>query len=194
MPFASSDLRTRVVAALKAANTGAGQRVYSPRDWPLIDGILPAILVSTPSEDMTPRNDPTQSLDYTTVSTVRIEARVEAPAQAGTGNAGAAAALAALEALQPEIIAAVVNNNAIDLDPDGSRRIEGVAFIRARNGTSAEGERHYGSLVVDLGYQYLTGIESFHDNTTTDIDEITVKRVLPDDSQIPALDFPNLQA
>lgn len=43
----ASAIRTMVVTAL-IGHTDAGDRVYSPRDWPTSSAIYPALLVQTP--------------------------------------------------------------------------------------------------------------------------------------------------
>ena len=68
----AADIRGLVVAALKN-NTDAGDRVYSPRDWPTMDEDFPVLLVQTPLDvkHSLGRNAP----QFTTVTTVRITCR-----------------------------------------------------------------------------------------------------------------------
>lgn len=70
----ASAIRTMVVAAL-VGHTDAGDRVYSPRDWPTSSAIYPALLVQTPFDHKKAlgRNTPA----FTTVTTVRITGRVQ---------------------------------------------------------------------------------------------------------------------
>ncbi|PRP68611.1 hypothetical protein BUE93_21460 [Chromobacterium amazonense] len=68
-------IRNAVVAALQAANTLAGQKVYASRDWPLTPPGMPSILVLPPQERKAGRG-PTGAAQFLSVATVAIHARV----------------------------------------------------------------------------------------------------------------------
>lgn len=158
----SSDLRGLCVAALIAANTAAGKRVYSPRDWPTAGADYPAILVSTPDEE----KDGTDGREYrngpyfNVTVTLRVQARVSVPA--GANDIGGVKALAALDVLQPQIEKALINNPTIMADGKGGLRFSGQPFVHVQNRTSAEGANHVGDLQMDIGFEFRQAHEDFY--------------------------------
>ncbi|MGC0155029.1 hypothetical protein ACPRNU_21430 [Chromobacterium vaccinii] len=70
-----TQLRSAVVAALQAANTLAGQKVYVPRDFPTTPPGMPLILVQTPMERKQGRG-PLGAPQFLTTATVAVNARV----------------------------------------------------------------------------------------------------------------------
>lgn len=160
----SADLRTLAAAALKGA-TDAGQNVFSALDWPTWNGSYPILYLQTPVEDKESlgRNGGPQ---FTVTATLKVSARVQTPAQAN--GAGAAAAVAALEALQRQIELALINN------PTLMRELQQFPFVRSEMKVSAEGEQNLGELVMDVGMEFYQGPEDFFPIATTPLEQITV--------------------
>lgn len=70
-------IRAAIVAALKAADTSAGQGVFGNRATPLWDEPLPCILVYARDEEPEPMDDTGEAADFCD-ALISIEARIEA--------------------------------------------------------------------------------------------------------------------
>lgn len=131
-------LRQRAVAALKAAHTLAGQRVFSPRDWPTWHNDYPVLLVQTPRErkESVARGVP----QFTTICHLAVTARVEA--------ASAEAAEADLETLCGQIEAALLT------DYELISHLQQIASVETRLEVTAETRSHIGEAQLDFGLEF----------------------------------------
>lgn len=160
----SADLRNIAKAQL-LGKTDAGSRVYSPLDRPTWSGNYPVIFLTTPEENKESLG-PNGAPQFEVTMTLRVTARVQENQQ--KDDAGAAAAMAALERLQQQIEVALINNPAL------MSLIEQFPFVRATNDVSGEGEVHLGELKMDIGLQFYQGPEDFFPITGDALKEITV--------------------
>lgn len=131
----ASAIRKMVVTAL-VGHTDAGDRVYSPRDWPTSAALYPALLVQTPFDykKAQGRNTPA----FTTVTTVRITGRVQ-EYDGETDDDGAMRAETALEDLREQVERAVINSYEL------TRKIQKYAEIRSTIDVDGEGRRIWAS-------------------------------------------------
>jgi hypothetical protein len=160
----SGQLQTLLVAALKG-KTGAGDSVFSPRDWPTRLEDLPMILVQSPTE----RKESLGRVgapQFTVTATLRVEARVTAPA--ATGDAGAAAVLAALGTLQRQIEVAVINDYELML------QIQQFSFVEIRNEVTSDARQHIGELTMDFGLEFYQGPEDFAPTAANPLEEMAI--------------------
>lgn len=133
-------LRDAAVAALKAANTLAGQRVYSPRDWPTWNGIHPAIIVRTPNESaqsLGPVGVPT----FNTTITLTISGRTERDSEA---HADADA-----RTLAQQIKSAILQNGQFIK----TQAVQQFVGFTSRIEVTAEGRQHIGDVTVSFSIE-----------------------------------------
>jgi hypothetical protein len=170
-------IRGLVVAAL-AGKTAAGSHVYSPRDWPTTEDIYPAILVQTPYEEKASlgRNAP----QFTTVTTIRISARVQSLDGPGTSD-GATQAEAAIEALREQIEQAVINSY------DLTRQIQQFKAVRSTIDIDSGGEGHLGQLLYELDIEYYQGPEDFYPVASVPLAGIDTTIKMPDGTTEPVV-------
>lgn len=166
----SQDLLALVYGALTAtdATTDAGARVYQPGDWPTQQDQYPIIKLRLASENRTSAGRNT--ILFTTVTTVQIIGEVSCPAEAG--NAGAAAAEAALWALKRQIEIAIVNSYPL------TGEIQQFPSINTTLAFDASGSTHVASILVALSMEFPEGAENFapiasHDLTKAHADVTT---------------------
>jgi hypothetical protein len=160
----SADLRAAAKAQL-IGKTDAGSNVYSPLDRPTWSGNYPVLFLSTPEENKESLG-PNGAPQFEVTMTLRVVARVQQNQQ--KDDAGAAAAMAALESLQQQIEVALINNPAI------MGLIEEYPFVRATNTITGEGESQLGELVMDIGLKFYQGPEDFYQIQTEELEEITI--------------------
>lgn len=164
MTVTSDVLQGLMVTALLGA-TGAGARVYAPRDWPTTADEMPILLVQSPSEHK-------QSLgrsgapQFTVTATIRVVGRLTAKASAG--DAGAAAALSAVGVLQRQIEIAVINN--YDLE----RQIQQISSVAVTNSVTTDAELHIAELVMDFALEFYQGPEDFAPIAATPLEELAI--------------------
>ena len=159
----SAQLMTLTVQAL-TGTTNAGANVFNPRDWSTWDGSYPVLLISTPREDgdSLGRNTP----QFTVTTTVRIEARVQAPAT--DSDAAATTLLDTLQAMREQVKQAVINS------PSIMPLLQQFPFYRSEITTDPSGDQHLGQLVLELGMEFYQGPEDFYPIVTTQIDEFGI--------------------
>ncbi|HAT1683162.1 TPA: ATP-binding protein [Klebsiella oxytoca] len=170
----TAEIRERVVTALKG-KTGAGERVYSPRDWPTSEEMYPVILVQTPHEEKMSLG---RSAPEFTVTTL-VEISVRTQQLDGEENDGAMRALAELEELRGEVERAVINSY------DLTRQIQQFSSVRSTVGLDAGGEGHTALLVIQMEMEYYQGPEDFYPVELTDLNEIDVGMSMPDGTTQP---------
>jgi len=147
----SADLRALAVTGL-TGTTDAGANVFSPRDWPTWDGDYPVIFVLTPTErgvGLGPNGPP----QFTTTTTLQVVARVQIMAQAL--DAGAAAALVALEDLNEQIKRALINYSPL------MALLQQFPSFTSQMQVSDENGRHLGELTFALDMEYYQGPDDF---------------------------------
>lgn len=167
----SADLRTIAQAQLIAANTDALANVYSPLDRATWSGTYPVIFLNTPEEHKESLG-PNGAPQFEVTMTLRATGRVQENQQ--QNDAGAAAAMVALERLQQQIEQALINNPAL------MSLIEQFAFVRVTNTVSGEGEVHLGEVQMDIGLQFYQGPEDFFPIASNPLEEVTVDADLTD--------------
>lgn len=140
-----------VVAALDGA-TDALDRVFTPRTWPTAPGVMPILLV-TPGKE-TKRGKGRSVTQFDVIGVVRVQGRVYA--KSGAEDAGAVAALAAVQTLQRQIEVAVI------AEPNLRRVVQAFASVESQVSIGKEGELTFGEVLVDFGLDYYQGPEDFH--------------------------------
>ncbi|MDR3513780.1 MAG: hypothetical protein P4L73_19255 [Caulobacteraceae bacterium] len=147
------------VEALRAARTDAGDRVYSPGDWPTKTSILPVLLVQARRDDKVSQGR--GSIAFTTTSTVRITGRVDATG--APADAGGEHAEDRLWRLQRQAERAVINADGI------APLLQQFPTIRTEIGFNSEGQLQLGEFVMEIAMEYFQGPEDFFETPTTDI-------------------------
>lgn len=175
----ASFVRSLVVSSLKG-NTLAGERVYSPKDWPTRSSDYPVLLVQTPYEEKLSmgRNAP----QFTTTTTIRISGRVET--FDGASPDGAVQAEASLEQLREQIDRAVINSYQL------TQSLQQFRAVRSAIEISAAGEGHTGQLIYEIDAEYFQGPEDFFPVTPNLIDEAAITVSMPDGSVSPVVVIP----
>ncbi|CAI1642202.1 MULTISPECIES: ATP-binding protein [Serratia] len=168
-------IRLLVIEALKN-KTDAGDRVYSPRDWPTTADMYPVILVQTPIDVKSSlgRNVP----QFNTVTTVRLTGRLQELDDAAKDN-GAEKAEEALEELREQIERAVINSYEL------TRKIQQFLQVRSAIGIDADGEGHTAQLLMDLDIEYYQGPEEFYEIDTEPLEGIDATIAMPDGTPEP---------
>lgn len=137
----SETLRQKVIAAIKVAGTLAGNRVYSPEDWPLTAAKIPAIMVSAGRDSKTSRG-PFGPPSFDTISTILVDYTV-------MGN-GQALALAASQTIAAQIQLAVLANSDLIASVTQFPAVDSTAPT-----VTAEGREHFGSGQVSFQMSYI---------------------------------------
>ncbi|XTZ40069.1 ATP-binding protein [Salmonella enterica] len=172
-----STIRQLVVASL-VGKTDAGERVYSPRDWPTRADIYPVILVQTPFDHKRSlgRNAPA----FTAVTTVRITGRVQ-EYDGESDDEGAMRAEIALETLRDQVERAVINSYEL------TRRIQQYVEVRSTVNVDADGEAHLGQLLVEIDIEYYQGPEDFYPIKTSPLEGTDIMIEMPDGTLRPGV-------
>jgi len=171
----SATIRTLTVAALKAAATDAGDRVYSPRDWPTTSADYPVLLVQTPFDHKHSmgRNAP----QFTSVTTVRITGRVEA-FDTDTNN-GAGLAEEAAEQLRLQVEQGVINSFEL------TRQTQQYKEVRSTIDVDSSGDSHIGQLLYEIDVEYFQGPEDFFPVESVPLNGIDLQVGMPDGTTKP---------
>lgn len=161
----TSDTLQALMVAVLTGSTAAGDQVFAPRDWPTTPIETPILLIQSPTEhkESLGRSGAQQ---FTTTITIRVVGRLTGKAE--TGDAGAAAVLAALGVLQGQIERAVINSY------DLTRAIQQIAAVDVQNGVKADAELHLGELVMDFHLETYEGPEDFAPIAATPIEEMAI--------------------
>jgi len=175
----SAIIRQLTVAALKAAATDAGDRVYTPRDWPTRSADYPALLVQTPFDQKHSmgRNAP----QFTSVTTVRITGRVEAFDTEDADN-GALLAEEALEALRLQVEQGVINSYEL------TRQTQQYKEVRSTIDVDSSGESHIGQLLYEIDVEYFQGPDDFFPVEATPTTTFALRHKEPDGTTQPGFD------
>lgn len=170
----AAGVRLLVIDALKN-QTVAGDRVYSPRDWPTSEDMYPAILVQTPIDvkNSLGRNAP----QFTTVTTVRITGRLQELDD--EEDNGALKAAESLESLREQVERAVINSYEL------TRQVQQFLQVRSTIDVDASGEGHLAQLLMEIDIEYYQGPEDFYPVETTDLEGIDVTLEMPDGTTSP---------
>ena len=171
----AATIRTLVVAALKAAATDAGDRVYSPRDWATRSEDYPVLLVQTPFEEKQSlgRNAP----QFNSVTTVRITGRLE-EFDTATSD-GAELAEMALETLREQVERAVINSYEL------TKVTQQYKHIRSAIQVAAEGDGHIAQLTYEIDVEYYQGPEDFYPVESVPLNGIDLQVGMPDGTTKP---------
>jgi len=161
----AATIRTLVVAALKAAATDAGDRVYSPRDWATRSEDYPVLLVQTPFDEKQSlgRNAP----QFNAVTTVRITGRLE-EFDSATSD-GAELAELALETLREQVERAVINSYEL------TSVTQQYKHIRSAIQVDAGGDGHIAQLTYEIDVEYYQGPEDFYPIPTSPLETIGLR-------------------
>lgn len=178
----ASEVRKMVVTAL-TGNTGAGERVYSPRDWPTFAALYPVLLVQTPFDHKKAQGRNTPA--FTTVTTVRITGRVQ-EYDGESDEYGALRAEDALEQLREEVERAVINSYEL------TRKIQKYAEVRSTINVDADGEAHLGQLLFEIDIEHYQGPEDFYPVNPPPLEGIDIGVDVPDGTPQPGVSI-NLQ-
>ncbi len=164
----SSDLLDLVKAAILAADTDAGNRVYCPGDWPSQASTVPQIKlrILTENRSALARSGAPQ---FTTVTTIRAFIEVRSPAIEDDG--GASAAEAAVWALKKQVDVAVVNSYPL------TSAIQYIPAMRAGFSIQADGAMHVATITMDIDLEFFEGTENFAPVDADDLDGIDLTAV-----------------
>lgn len=138
-----SQLRDEAVRALIAAGTDAGDRVYSPRDWPTTANQYPVILVKMPREQKnsggrsTPQFNTTAFLSISTRVTGKNEGEVEEK----------------LDRLCEQI------ENAILTSYDIVSQIQQFTHVDTQINITAEAGKHFGEAAIEIGLEFFEAFD-----------------------------------
>ncbi|HHH1266482.1 TPA: ATP-binding protein [Yersinia enterocolitica] len=173
----TAQVRKLVVDAI-IGNTDAGNRVYSPRDWPTTEEMYPVILVQTLIEEKQSlgRNAP----QFNTITTVRITGRLQ-ELDGENENDGANKAELALERLREQIERAVINSY------DLTRQIQQFAKVRSTIDLDSSGEGHLAQLLMELDIEYYQGPEDFYPIVGDPLEGIDITMSMPDGTTQPVV-------
>ncbi|WP_077294302.1 ATP-binding protein [Yersinia proxima] len=173
----TAQIRKLVVNAI-IGNTDAGNRVYSPRDWPTTEEMYPVILVQTLIEEKQSlgRNAP----QFNTITTVRITGRLQELDGEHTDD-GAVKAELALEQLREQIERAVINSY------DLTRQIQQFARVRSTVDLDSGGEGHMAQLLMELDIEYYQGPEDFYPIVGDPLLGIDITMAMPDGTTEPVV-------
>lgn len=171
----AKEVRLLVINALKN-KTDAGDRVFSPRDWPTTSEQYPAILVQTPIDvkNSLGRNVP----QFTTVTTVRITGRLQEFDDEQEDN-GAEKAEEALEQLREQVERAVINCYEL------TRKIQQFRQVRSTIDVDAGGEGHTAQLLMELDIEYYQGPEEFFEIESEPLEGVDARISMPDGTPEP---------
>ncbi|HDL6856589.1 TPA: ATP-binding protein [Yersinia enterocolitica] len=171
----TAQVRQLVVDAI-IEKTDAGNRVYSPRDWPTTEEMYPLILVQTLIEEKQSlgRNSP----QFNTITTVRITGRLQ-ELDGEYLDDGANKAYLALERLREQIERAVINSY------DLTRQIQQFARVRSTVDLDSGGEGHMAQLLMELDIEYYQGPEDFYPIVADPLDGIDITIAMPDGTTEP---------
>lgn len=176
----TNQLRALAVAAL-TNTTGAGDRVYSPRDQATWEGEYPVIFVRTNGEDGVSFGR-SGAPAFTVTSALVVEARADSPGE--PTDAGAAALQVKLEALRDQIKAAVINY------PPLMQELNQFSYFRTRITAGPEDAgSHLGAVVVELGLEFVQGPEDFFPVPAVPLEGVDVRVQMPDGTVVPGLDL-----
>lgn len=181
----SADIREVFVTALTGA-TDANANVFSPFDWPTAPDSYPIVLVRAPKERKQSLGPNAPLFDVTT--TIEILGRTKSIAM--LGDAGSAIALAAAERLKWQIETTLINNPAVWLFPDGSRRISQFASVDSELTTSSEGDMPIAELLMHIEVEFTQGTDEFFQIVGTPIDLIAVTVQEPAGTVEPVFSIP----
>lgn len=171
----TAQVRQLVIDAI-IGNTDAGNRVYSPRDWPTTEEMYPVILVQTLIEEKQSlgRNAP----QFNTITTVRITGRLQ-ELDGEHLDDGANKAYLALERLREQIERAVINSY------DLTRQIQQFARVRSTVDLDSGGEGHMAQLLMELDIEYYQGPEDFYPMVADPLNGIDIIIAMPDGTTEP---------
>lgn len=178
----AANVRQLIVDALKG-KTVAGEKVFSPRDFPTMRDMYPCLLVQTPFDHKQSQGRNTPA--FTTVTTVRISGRIQ-EYDSEADDDGALDAELALEALREQIDRAVVNSYEL------TRRVQQLREIRSTIDVSADGEAHLGQLIYEIDIEYYQGPEDFYPVGAVPLEGIDLRIRMPDGTVEPGANI-NLQ-
>jgi hypothetical protein len=135
-----------------------------PRDWKTPPALMPLVMVQSP-------RDASASLgrgapQFITTATISVVGRIWA--KANTGDAGAAAAKAAVDVLLQQCRVAIIN------DFDLFRVVQQCAAMRSVSQVKAEGEYHLGEFNLELDLEFYQASEDFQPVAADPIEEFAV--------------------
>ncbi|MDX3878127.1 MAG: hypothetical protein QHC81_06490 [Achromobacter sp.] len=176
----TNQLRALAVQAL-TNSTDAGERAYSPRDQASWDGEYPVLFVRTNDEDGVSFGR-SGAPAFTVTSALVVEARADHPGE--PDDAGAAALLVKLESLRDQIKAAVINY------PPLMRELNQFSYFRTRIAPGPEDAGHHlGSVLVELGLEFVQGPEDFFPVPTNPLEGVDTRIQMPDGTAVPGVDI-----
>ncbi|UMR99568.1 phage tail protein [Escherichia coli] len=166
----TAEARKLITRELKK-NTSIGERVYSPRTWPVHLTAFPVILVSAETEHKTSEGRHTPQ--FTTITTIRIDGRVLAyDSEKGAGD-GAGIAWEEAESLKEEIERAIIGNPAIRM------KFQQIRDIRAQIAVDSDSEGNIGQVLLEMDLEYYQGPEDFYRSEFTPLQVVDVRGTLP---------------
>lgn len=153
------------IEALLTGSTGAGENVIVALSWPQTVASLPAILIDpvyTEHRESLGRNAP----QFTTVTTIKIHARVTSPD--GPDNSGAQAVQDALETLKSQIERNLINAYPLML------QIQQFPAIDTEFDISADAKQPVGELTMTIAMEFYEGPEDFAPIDTAPLTNIKI--------------------
>lgn len=156
MTITPHDLVREVVLALKAGDTDAQDRVFTPGDWPTRPNTWPVLRVMA-------LRDRKESLGrasilFTVTTTIRITLQAWSPGQ--PADVGGQYADDRLWDLQRQVEIAVINN------PAFNGAIQQYPTVDSQFAVDASGALQLAEMVMDIGFEYVQGPEDFYPTPT----------------------------
>lgn len=161
----SEDVLELVYGALTAtpSTTEAAARVFRPGDWPTQPGDYPVIKLRVVGEQK--QSLGRNTVEFTTLTTVRLIGEVSAPGQ--VDNAGATEAEAALWRLQRQYETAIINSYPL------FARIQQLASVTTQLAFTAAAT-HLAGIQSDMAFEYYQGPEDFAPVELLDLDAVSL--------------------
>lgn len=138
MSLYRNDIRDAMIAAIKAAATLAGDKVYQPDDWPMGAALMPSVLVNAPHErkESWGRNAPS----FTTTATIVAIGRVAGTAQRQVQ--------ADIELLCEQIEIAVLT------DQQMNQMIQQFSSVETQVVLTSEGKQHFAEATISFAPEF----------------------------------------
>ena len=159
-------IRSAAVVAIKAANTSAGQSVYSPKDWPTVPETYPQILVRTPQERKQNVNGRMGAPEFDSTITLAVVGRVEATTELAAENA--------LETLSAQIENAILTNGQFIF----TQAIQQFTSVDTSMAVRSESELHYGETVVvfalEVRQYFAPTVDAAGHPMTNDLEDVDI--------------------
>jgi hypothetical protein len=173
-------------AALTAANTMAGTRIWAPRDWSTNAADYPGILVQCFRTRKESRAKGSQLPQFLATPILTVIGRLQV---AGADETAAATATDQLEAFEWQIEQAILTNQSL------LQNIRRFSFVDSDGGVTANGRYHIGEIQINFGLEFEVDIDPFTQAPASvppiavPLEEVKVTYEMPDGTTEPGVDI-----